>query len=319
MTWFKVDDGFYDHPKVADLPNAAVGLWIKAGSWCSKHLTDGEIPASRVKALKGTASQVRELIECGLWSEVSADRAQSGTKSYSFRDWNDYQPTREQKREERADAAERQRESRDRKRREQEERKNVTRDSHVTPSALSQESHQRVSQRPDPTRPDPTTSPKGEVTTLPEPPVPASDATGQTKPKRTTYPQAFNAWWSAYPKHKNGSKKSAYAEWQRATKIIDATDLHRLTEAYAANPGVSSVDYCPDAHRWLRGRRWETVTETDHRVTDSHQQPRETIADWGASPQAADYFGLPWGDTPTETATYVDAEVVDITDRSIAS
>ena len=154
---------------------------------------------------------------------------------------------------------------------------------------------------------------------MPEPPVPASDATGQTKPKRDSYPPAFHAWWSAYPKHRNGSKKSAYAEWQRATKIIDATDLHRLTEAYAANPGVSSVDYCPDAHRWLKGRRWETVTETDHRVTDRHQQPRETIADWGASPQAADYFGLPWGDTPTDTANYVDAEIVDITDRSIAS
>ena len=157
--------------------------------------------------------------------------------------------------------------------------------------------------------------------TLPEPPVPASDATGQTKPKRASYPPAFNAWWSAYPKHKNGSKKSAYAEWQRATKIIDATALHRLTEAYAANPGVSSVDYCPDAHRWLKDRRWETVTETDHRVTASRQQPqpRETIADWGASPEAADYFGLPWGDAPTDTATYVDAEIVDITDRSIAS
>ncbi|STD70923.1 Uncharacterised protein [Corynebacterium ulcerans] len=33
MTWFKVDDGFYDHPKFLDVPNAAVGLWVKAGAW----------------------------------------------------------------------------------------------------------------------------------------------------------------------------------------------------------------------------------------------------------------------------------------------
>lgn len=33
MTWFKVDDGFYDHPKVDQLPNAAVGLWVKCGAW----------------------------------------------------------------------------------------------------------------------------------------------------------------------------------------------------------------------------------------------------------------------------------------------
>ena len=95
-------------------------------------------------------------------------------------------------------------------------------------------------------------------------------------------------------------------------KLIAPDRLLALTETYAADPGVSSVDFCPDAHRWLKDHRWETVTETDH---------RETIADWGASPQAADYFGLPWGDTPTDTATatYVDAEIVDITHRSIAS
>lgn len=99
MAWFKVDDGFYDHPKVEELPNAAVGLWVKAGTWCAKHETDGVIPATRVKAFKGTASQIRALIECGLWSETTTN---SGAKAYSFRDWFDYQPSREEREEERA-------------------------------------------------------------------------------------------------------------------------------------------------------------------------------------------------------------------------
>lgn len=153
MSWFKVDDSFYDHPKFIDVPNAAIGLWAKAGAWCGKHLTDGVIPASQVKLFKGTPSQVNALISSGIWIE---DRSESGSKVYRFHDWNEYQPTREQKLKEREDGAERKRKSRQRKRQEQEERRNVTRDSHVTPSRDSHECHKGVSQRPGPARPDPT-------------------------------------------------------------------------------------------------------------------------------------------------------------------
>lgn len=112
MTWFKVDDGFYDHPKVEELPNAAVGLWTKAGTWCSKHETDGVVPATRVKALKGTASQIRALIDCGLWGETTTD---SGAKAYVFKDWFDYQPSREEREEERQIWREKKKRERERK------------------------------------------------------------------------------------------------------------------------------------------------------------------------------------------------------------
>ncbi|MGP9760691.1 hypothetical protein [Corynebacterium sp. AOP12-C2-36] len=100
------------------------------------------------------------------------------------------------------------------------------------------------------------------ITTSPEPPVPA------TEPKRAAYPPEFDEWWRTYPKHKNGSKKDAYAEWRKATKIIAPDELLRLTSEYADRPGVSDVDYCPDAHRWLKGHKWETVTETDQQVAE---------------------------------------------------
>lgn len=153
MSWFKVDDSFYDHPKFVDVPNAAIGLWVKSGAWCGKHLTDGVIPASQVKLFKGTDSQVKALISAGIWVE---DRSENGTKVYRFHDWIEYQPTREQKLKEREESAERQRKSRERKRAQQQQRENVTRDSHVSPSRDSHECHKGVSQRPDPTRPDPT-------------------------------------------------------------------------------------------------------------------------------------------------------------------
>ncbi|QNE90289.1 hypothetical protein H0194_04750 [Corynebacterium incognita] len=153
MSWFKVDDSFYDHPKFLDVPNAAIGLWAKSGAWCGKHLTDGVIPASQVKLFKGTPAQIKSLVLAGIWIE---DRNENGAKVYRFHDWNEYQPSREQKLKEREDAAERQRKSRERKAQEQQKRENVTRDSHVTGSCDSHESHNHLSQRPDPTRPDPT-------------------------------------------------------------------------------------------------------------------------------------------------------------------
>nr|DAK57369.1 MAG TPA: replisome organizer [Caudoviricetes sp.] len=112
ITWFKVDDGFYDHPKFIDLPNAAIGLWAKCGAWCGKHLTDGVIPASQVKRFKGTPAQIKALVSERIWVE---ERDESGAKVYRFHGWNEYQPTREQKLKEREDGAERQRKSRRRR------------------------------------------------------------------------------------------------------------------------------------------------------------------------------------------------------------
>lgn len=93
MPWFKVDDGFYDHPKVENLPMAARGLWLTCGVWCAKQLTDGVISAKRVRALGGTPAQIKSLISNGLWVEGRDD---SGSKCYAFHDWFDMQPSRDQ-------------------------------------------------------------------------------------------------------------------------------------------------------------------------------------------------------------------------------
>ena len=58
MPWFNVDDGFYDHPKVDDLPLEAVGLWTLAGAYCMRQLTDGAITESRVRKFGGTPAAV---------------------------------------------------------------------------------------------------------------------------------------------------------------------------------------------------------------------------------------------------------------------
>lgn len=54
MTWFKVDDTAYGHPKVLKAGNAALGLWVKGGAYAAQHLTEGTVPGV-VAQLYGTA------------------------------------------------------------------------------------------------------------------------------------------------------------------------------------------------------------------------------------------------------------------------
>ncbi|WP_146128936.1 hypothetical protein [Corynebacterium sp. 13CS0277] len=109
MVWFRIDDNFHSHPKIEQLPNGAIGLWVKAGSWSTKYLTDGVIPASVVRGLKGTRPQIDALVRSGMWVEIVGD---SGRKSYAFRDWEDYQTPRSEVMETRAKQARIKRESR---------------------------------------------------------------------------------------------------------------------------------------------------------------------------------------------------------------
>lgn len=92
MTWFKVDDSFYDHPKVFDAPDCAVALWTRAGTWSARNLTDGFVPANLPARLcDDPDTAVRQLIDRGLWKKTRG--------GYRFHDWGDYQPTADNVRE----------------------------------------------------------------------------------------------------------------------------------------------------------------------------------------------------------------------------
>ena len=85
--WFKVDDDFHSHPKALLAGNAALGLWVRLGSWCGKHMTGGLVPR-QVAASMGRAKEVQKLIEVGL-VEGSGD-------DLKLHDWDVYNPTAEE-------------------------------------------------------------------------------------------------------------------------------------------------------------------------------------------------------------------------------
>jgi hypothetical protein len=105
MVWFRVEDSFHQHPKVLGAGNAAIGLWIRCGTWSAQYLTDGFIPAS-IAATYGRPREIRQLVVCRLWTE------QDG--GFLMCDYLDYNPSAAAVKQRRKVDAERKRRGQDR-------------------------------------------------------------------------------------------------------------------------------------------------------------------------------------------------------------
>ncbi len=103
MPWGRVDDTYYDHPKLEELAGtsqwpdrlAAAGLNALAWSWCNRFLTDGKVPRATVAKLAGhliaaeaAVALADQMVAVGLW-EASAG-------GYEIHDFLQYNDSREQ-------------------------------------------------------------------------------------------------------------------------------------------------------------------------------------------------------------------------------
>jgi hypothetical protein len=78
MPWGRVDDTYYDHPKLEELEDvhewpdrlAGAGLNSLAWSWCNRFLTDGKVPRGTVAKLGGTIDLADQLVRVGLWESA---------------------------------------------------------------------------------------------------------------------------------------------------------------------------------------------------------------------------------------------------------
>lgn len=243
MPWFKVDDTLALHPKVIEAGNAAMGLWLRAGSYCAQQLTDGYV-SQRALTTLGTRSQAAALVSAGLW-----DAAPGG---WRFHDWDVYQPTREDVQRERAASKERQARWRESRKRNgvSNASRNATSNgvSHTVSHAVTNAAHGDGA----PTRPDPTYTPKSPTspTVTPNPDRPSADAD-----------EAFNTFWKHYPR--KVGQGAARAAWRTAT--TEATPTTILAGLKATLPQLQQSDpqFIPHPATWLRDERWTDSPEDD--------------------------------------------------------
>lgn len=98
MSWFRIEDSFHSHPKVAQAGNAAVGLWVRCGTWSAQYLTDGTVPMNVIDSF-GRQREVEALVAARLW--VPTDEAML------MPDFLEYNPSRADVQRRRKDDAER--------------------------------------------------------------------------------------------------------------------------------------------------------------------------------------------------------------------
>ena len=91
--WTKIDDRFYSHPKIVRawaLDPASVGLYVRALSYATSNLTDGQISQALVfelfRSRTRRARAVKALIETGLWEQTG--------DGYAIHDYLDFNTIR---------------------------------------------------------------------------------------------------------------------------------------------------------------------------------------------------------------------------------
>ena len=258
MAWFKVDDKFHSHPKIKRIPRrirrTAIGLWTIAGSWCADYETDGAVPEYMLEEFDAEPEEVAALVDAELW-----ERTEDGV---AFRNWGEFQPTRAQLDEKRAQTAERVQKFRQKKRQNRTEEAPTSDDGNAVTGALVTQVKRSPRTRPVPV-PDP-------ITTTPPTPSDQLDLLDAPEPRKRggafVYPDAFEAFWAVWPKRRTDTagKKAAHASWHRAVNgtakkqpRTTVAELQAAVELYAADPNLPPENFIPNATTWLNNDRWE--------------------------------------------------------------
>ncbi|MER8938711.1 hypothetical protein NKH82_04285 [Mesorhizobium sp. M0915] len=135
----------------------------------------------------------------------------------------------------------------------------------------------------------------------------------QGSKKKNNYPEAFEAFWTAYPKNPNMAKKEAFAEWRK----LDNDD--RQSCIAGIPPYVAFLKTKPDletihACRFISKRRFDgfTASATDNlslapdqwarRLVYGRRESKWSTKDWGPAP------GLPGCLVPEEVLQQGDGD-----------
>ena len=89
MTWSKLDDNIFDHPKMLKAGEDAANLYVRGLVYCNRYLTDGHIPAEALVTLSRKREAARysaDLVRVGLW-ETHPDGG------WTVHDFHDHNPT----------------------------------------------------------------------------------------------------------------------------------------------------------------------------------------------------------------------------------
>jgi hypothetical protein len=250
-----LDDGFFDHPKVARAGGDAAWLFVCGLGYCRRYGTDGVIPKAQIGRLSDRprpAHLAERLVLVGLWEDVGDD----DYRVHDYADWNRPQKSRSEAGRKAAEARWGRRD---------------------VPAPQSDDDAICIANASDD---DATSSANGCETHMPQdalipipipipsvPPVPLTENASSTA---VDCDDRFDPFWRQYPARNGskGSKKDAQTVWRRLSQAKRDAAMAALPAHVATSTGPNGR-YPEDAVRWLRHERWteiptvEPLTELD--------------------------------------------------------
>ena len=229
-----------------------MGLWVLAGSWAARGLTDGHVPEYMLDELACDAEDAKWLVYAGLWFD---DPAGNG---WWFHQWNERQPTRdvvESRREVRA-AAGRQgglKSGQSRRATSEAKAKQVASTDEASASGVAST---RTNPRPDPNQ-NQTLFPGDDDS------EPAAEGKSSPPNGRRNLSSHFDEWYDHYPR-KEGRAEARRA-WDAARKRASIEVLLAGVIRYSTDPNLPDLTFIPYPAKWLKHDRW----------TDGPLPPRE--------------------------------------------
>jgi hypothetical protein len=230
LPWVRIDEHALNHVKILALSNGAFRLWVEGLAHCQKHLTDGAISRSALRAFRyAQRSRVDELTTSvdgmpPLWEPETG-----GFRVHDYLKWND---SREKVLFERGKA-------RDRVERWRNRHGNAVGNAVTNGIQNAFETVLHTTST--------TTSTEGSIDQEP-----------------STQRVRFERFWDAYPR--KTAKKAAWAEWQRIKPAPDDSFTERAIEAIqqhirSAQWRKDGGQYIPHPKTWLHQGRWEDQDE----------------------------------------------------------
>ena len=276
MSWARLDDQMPDHPKflqAGDFAPLLLALYVRAVCYSSRYLTDGFIPSGAVTPLlqgynawghdtvTGDGFAFAQdgdefdwpaiMVHAGLWESCDG--------GYRIHDYLDYNPTRAQVLERRADSAKRQKKHRD------------TAVSNDDGNAL----RHGVSHRP--------------VTSSPAP-TPTPITTKRVKAADAAHTQ-FTTFWEAYPRRAGGNPRNAARRaWEaRVASGVSPETLVAAAGRYRAfceATGKIGTEYVKQAQFWLSPsfEGWVQAWEVPEMAGIPPRSEMDELDAWAAKP-----------------------------------
>lgn len=252
MTWFMVDDGVYDAPQTEDVPLAAMGLWVKAGSYVGRQMRDkdydGTFDMRRLRKLGGTPKLAAQCVAAGLFEQVGADSyvIVQAANLCKFAGGADLSGKRSEAGRKGGKASGRARRSKA----EANDNAETAANDEANASSKNEANASRLVEAKGtiPNHTDPLTSPN------PSGPGSKQTLVSIAEAEARALADPFTTAWNAYPKH-TGSRREAEKAFAEAITGHDGmpavTEAQLIGAVIAYSHTIDSPQYTPNMSRWL--------------------------------------------------------------------